>query len=183
MAKNNDADNVFTTSEGVKIRLKPVDVLKVQTTIRSVEDPPRPTYIEYIGFNKRPNEVEIKDEETAKQVENGEELWRAYQEALDDASSKRTDKSLRIIFLTGTEVPDNDDWVTEKWLAYMDFMGLEIPEIREYAWVTYLLTNYSGEEILQLSQKIMRLTGVPEEILQVAEETFQSAVQDGSGTE
>ena len=178
-----DPDNVFTTSFGVRIRLKPVDAIFIQTVIRSVKDPEKPTYTQYIGFNKRPTEVEIKDKETAEQVEGGIELWTRYVEEREEASSDRTDRSLRAIFMSGTEVPDDDDWVTEKWLNKIDFIGIDLPEEREHAWVIYLLTNHEGEEILALSQKIMRLTGVPEDIIASAEDTFQSSVQDSSESE
>lgn len=177
--KKKEADNVFITSEDVKIRLKPVDPLFVQTITRSVVEPKKPTYTEYIGFNKRPQEVEMRDKETAEQIEGGLERWKEYEEARDNADSERMDRSLKAIFMSGTEVPDNDDWVTDKWLGRMEFLGIPIPESREYAWVLYILTNYNAEEILAISQKIMKLTGLSEEDLAIAEETFQPAVQDG----
>lgn len=185
--KKPDPDNIFTTSEGVRVKLTPVDAIFIQTVIRSVEDIERPTYTQYIGFNKRPNEVEIKDEITATQVEEDFPgtlaRWKEYEEDRDNASAERNNRSLKAIFMSGTECPDNDDWVTSKWMTKLDFIGIDIPEEREHAWVLFLLTNHDGDEILAISQKIMRLTGVPEDVLASAEDTFQSAIQDDSGTE
>lgn len=60
----------------------------------------------------------------------------------------------------------------------MRIIGVDIPSDPEELWVMYLMMSLSSDDIIRMSSHIMRLTGVDEEVIQQAEDSFRDSVQD-----
>jgi len=169
-----DADNVFRTDDGRKIRIKAVDPLFIQTVSRSVKMPDTPTYTTVTSSGRE--EIWKMDEVSAKQTEGGEEIWAKYKAGVDEAQGNQMERTIRAIFLDGT-IRD-EDFYDQKWERRMHIVGVELPEDLDERWVMYLSSSLSTGDIIKLSAKIMELTGVPEEFIAAAEESFSGAVRD-----
>lgn len=164
---------LYTTKNGIEIRLSQVDPLFIQTVSRSVTIPEVPTY-EAKTYSGR-IEIHKFDEKAAKQTPGGEEIWANYTRELTEATNEQNDRVLRAIFLDGTVRPEN--WFDPKWFKRMQIVGVDLPDDEDELWVFYLMSSLSQEDILGLSASIIRLTGVPEEMIEAAEEIFRESVR------
>ena len=178
MAVAKKKKEVFTTGDGRKINLKRIDPVFLQAVISSVRMPDKPTYEAKVGTAGRV-EVHPMDEESAKQTEGGEELWKAYNEELTSQSSKQTERSLRALFLDGTVEPDGE-FIDQEWQRKMRIIDMDLPVDTDELWVMYLMMTLQADDIVRISTAIMRLTGVDEELIQQAEDSFRDSVQDES---
>lgn len=170
---------LFKSSKGVEIRLQSVDPLFLQTVSRSVKIPEVPTY-ETKTMSGR-IEVHPFDAKAAEQTPGGVEIWQKYQSELADAIAEQNDRVLRAAFLDGTVRPK--EWHDERWFKRMRIVGIDLPDDEDELWVMYLLTTLSQEDIATLTTKIIRLTGVPEEMIEAAEEIFRSGIRDSEQSE
>jgi hypothetical protein len=168
---------IFTTGDGLKIELKRIDPVFLQSVISSVKMPEKPTYTATTVSGR--TETHPMDEESAKQTEGGEAIWERYQEELSRASSLQTERSLRALFLDGTACPKGA-FVDPKWQNKMRIIGVDLPSDPEELWVMYLMMSLQSDDIIRMSTHIMRLTGVDEEVIQQAEDSFRDSVQDES---
>ena len=177
MAVAKKRKEVFTTGTGVKIDLKRIDPVFLQAVISSVKMPDRPTYTATTVSGR--TETHMMDEDSAKQTEGGEKIWETYQEELSRASSLQTERSLRALFLDGTVCPKGA-FVDPQWEKKMRIIGVDLPSDPEELWVMYLMMSLSSDDIIRMSTQIMRLTGVDEETIQQAEDSFRDSVKDES---
>ncbi len=175
MAAPKKKKEIFTTGKGIKIELKRVDAVFLQSVISSVRMPEKPTYTATTSSGR--TETHPMDEDSAKQTEGGEKIWADYQEEMGRASSVQTERSLRALFLDGTVVPKGA-FVDPSWQRRMEIIGVDLPMDPEALWVMYLMMSLESDDIIRMSSHIMRLTGVDEEIIQQAEDTFRDSVQD-----
>ena len=175
MAAPKKKKEIFTTGTGKKIELKRVDAVFLQSVISSVKMPDKPTY-EAKTISGR-TEHHLMDEESAKQTEGGEKIWTDYQDELSRASSIQTERSLRALFLDGTVCPKGE-FVDAQWEKRMHIIGVDLPSDPEELWVMYLMMSLSSDDIIRMSSHIMRLTGVDEELIQQAEDSFRDSVQE-----
>lgn len=165
---------IFTTGKGLKIELRRVDPVFLQSVISSVKMPEVPTYTTTTISGR--TETHRMDEQAAKETEGGEKLWREYQEELSRASSEQTERSLRALFLDGT-VPPKGAFVDPQWQKKMNIIGVRLPDDPDELWVMYLMMAMTSDDIIRMSSHIMRLTGVDEELIQQAEDSFRDSVQ------
>ncbi|HUW94627.1 MAG TPA: hypothetical protein VMW58_02475 [Anaerolineae bacterium] len=174
MAVKKKDKEIFTTGKGMKIELRSVDPVFLQSVISSVKMPPVPTYTTTTISGRK--ETHKMDAQAAKETEGGEEIWKEYQEDLTRASSEQTERSLRALFLDGT-VPPTGEFIDPQWQRKMEIIGVTIPDDPVELWVMYLMMAMTSDDIIRMSSHIMRLTGVDEELIQQAEDSFRDSVQ------
>lgn len=177
MATTRKKKEIFTTGSGMKIELKRIDPVFLQSVISSVKMPERPKY-EAKTISGR-TEYHVMDEESAKQTEGGEKLWADYQDELNRATGEQTERSLRALFLDGTVRPKGA-FVDHDWEKRMRIIGVDVPSDPDELWVMYLMMSLNSDDIIRMSSHIMRLTGVDEEVIQQAEDSFRDSSKDSS---
>jgi hypothetical protein len=165
--------NVFVTEKGLEIELRKIDPIFVQSAVNSVNLPEPPTYEARTSSGRI--ETHTMDKESAEQTEGGMEIWKTYQEEYGAATLEKANRSLRAIFLDGTVVPQGE-WMDKTWERRMRIVGITLPSDEEELWITYLLSWLTAEDINNLTTEIMRLTGIDEEYIESAQESFQSSV-------
>lgn len=173
MAAPKKKKELFTTGRGMKIELRRVDPVFLQSVISSVKMPEIPTYKTTTVSGRE--ETHKMDKEAAEQTEGGKEIWQSYEEDLARKSSEQTERSLRALFLDGT-VPPTGAFVDQEWQRKMEIIGVTLPEDPIELWVMYLMMAMSSDDIIRMSSHIMRLTGVDEELIQQAEDSFRDSV-------
>ena len=133
--KSPDADNVYVTEDGRKIRLHMIDPIFIQAVISSVKFPDKPTYEAKTAHGNV--EIHEMDELSAVQTEGGVEMWAKYQADYNAASAKQNEISLRAMFFEGTERPKSN-YLDDQWIRKMKIMGIDIPDDPDEAWLFYL---------------------------------------------
>ena len=163
-------------NKGLKIKVKRVDPLTIQKVTQSVKMPERPTY-KAKTITGAIEEHPIMDMETAEQVDNGINLLTHYNERLQSAQSEQNSKVTNALFFYGAdfELPGGD------WEEEDEFFGLIVPQKLKFKKAYYLSNHLAAEDLVNLISKIMEKTGVGEDIIRQAEETFRSAIQDRDG--
>ncbi len=167
-------DNLFITERGMTIECKRIDPVFLQAVISSVTMPEVPTYEAKVGFSGR-TETHRMDALSAEQTDGGEETWRKYIEELTAATNAQTEVSLKALFLDGTVRPEAD-FIDREWERRMNIIGVKLLEDPDALWVQYLSMSLTTDDIINLSTKIMRMTGVAEEVIQEAEDSFRDSV-------
>lgn len=157
---------------GTRIKLLPVQPMLLNKVMISVAIPKRPTYETKSISGKV--QVHPMDEKAAKETPGGETMWMYYQEETESALSEQNNRVVTAIMVMGTEcvVPQTG------WQAKQKALGLDIPEDPDLLRAHYLLTHISDPaELNEIISKIMRLTGVSEEVISQAEGSFQRSVR------
>lgn len=160
----------FTTSSGVKVLLKPVDPIFIQSVSSSVKIPKTPTY-EVTTVSGRVERHKM-DAKAAEQLPDGTSLWQQYIDERNEAQTEQSNRILRAILYMGTEVelPSHD------WEKKFRFLGIDVPDDPDERRVFYLTSELTTQDTMALMTQVMRLTGVDEEVVQRAEEAFRNPV-------
>jgi len=170
-----DAPKTFTSEAGLEIEIKAVDPIFVQSVLRSVRMPPKPTYTTHTSSGRE--ETFEMDEKAAEQTEGGKELWKSYQTALNEATQEQADRSMRAVFFEGTVSQAVAD---PSWERKMRIIGIQPSFDKDERWVDYLLMSLSMDDVISLANAIMAVTGVDEELIEAAEESFRGSLQPES---
>lgn len=172
--RNGDTPEVkttnFVTSSGVKVLLKPVDPIFIQSVAGSVKLPKTPTY-ETTTISGRTERHKM-DAKAAEQLPDGASIWTQYIDERNEAQTEQSNRILRAILYVGTEceLPEGD------WERKFRFLDIDIPDDPDERRVFYLLSELSTHDTMALMTQVMRLTGVDEEVVQRAEESFRNPV-------
>lgn len=175
--EDNEPDDLFTVRKGrqagMQIKLMQVAAMRLNKVMRSVRMPERPTY-ETKTISGR-TQVHAMDEKSAQETEHGKADWEYYRKSLDDAMLEQNEKMILAILLMGTscEIPDDG------WEQTYEALGLDVPTHPDMRRANYLMTELDPSELTRLINKIMRMSGVSEETIQEAEETFRGEVRNG----
>jgi hypothetical protein len=175
MTKKQAAKSEFVTEGGMVIELRRIDPVFIQWVTRSVTMPEVPTY-EVKTFSGRIEKHKM-DPESAAETEGGLALWEQYLKDVAEAEAEQTERSIRAVLLEGTQRPD--PFFDEKWERRMKIIGVTVPDDPDEYWVQYLTTSLTSTDITSLFTAVIRMTGVPEEVIQRAEESFRDSVRDG----
>lgn len=172
--RNGDVPEVktaeFTTSTGVKVLLKPVDPIFIQSVAASIKLPKAPTY-EVTTISGRTERHKM-DAKAAEQLPDGTSIWEQYIDEHNEAQTEQSNRILRAILYVGTEV----ELPTHDWEKKFRFLGMDIPDDPDERRVFYLLSELSTHDTMALMTQVMRLTGVDEEVVQQAEAAFRNPV-------
>lgn len=170
--KRKKADNVWELN-GIKFKLQAVDLAYIQTVMETIEIPEPPTYTTDIAGGR--TQTHIMDEQAALETEGGVETWKNYTENRDRALLEQAERMMRAAFLDGTIPPKQ--WYDESWERRMRITRVPIPSDGEESWVLYLVMSMEIEEKTSLVNRILSLSGVPEDMIQASEGSFPDKVQ------
>lgn len=176
--RKNGSQDVFVTKNGLKINLRKIDLWYVQHVSNSIEMPEVPTYKVQVGFKGREEEYPL-DAEVAKELPEYGPIWRKYIRDRNDALSRQSELVMRAMFHLGTEQPNN--WYDPEWERQQRIIGIKLPSEQDELWLEYLISILDQEEKEELLNAITKLSGVSEEMIREAEESFLDSLQDESG--
>lgn len=164
---------VFTTSKGITVKVVGVSQLWLDKLRTAVQFPEPPKYsVKTVAGDEEWHE----HDETTLETPEDKQAWQEYQVAYATAEFKRNEMITKYILTQGIEVviPEEGDWAD-----MMSFLGIQQsknPVERKY---DYIRTEVLGtaEDIAAVLTKVMRLTGVPEEALAEAQESFRDMLE------
>jgi len=159
---------------GLKVKVKKIAPMVLSKVQGAGKLPERPTY-EAVTKSGRV-EVWPLDAEGADQLEGGKTRWDFYQEQLDNALAEQNDRIIMAMFSFGTECEVPDDG----WEEMFEVIGTEVPKNANMRRAFFLATHLDADDIAALSKKIMEASGVSQEAIDKAEESFRNPVQDES---
>lgn len=164
----------YILGSGLKVKLRPVELIKIKNVRDSIKIPKRPVY-ETRTFSGKTQTLAM-DEESAKQVPGGEAIWELYTEDRRQALEEQNDRIMRALFYFGTEIGEIPD---TEWEEEQGIFGVETPTHSNekintrLRWVQYLISECKQKDLIGLSNAIMKVSGVTEEEIQEAEDAFR----------
>lgn len=166
----------YTLKDGTKLILHDPDPIFLSSVMNSVSEPKKPSYEVTLASGRK--EQYPMDEKVAEQSPELKPIWDQY--LLDSAAyaTKSMELMLRAVLLDAVELEGgiNDP----AWERRMRIVGVQLPQDSDELRVFYLMGKIDLEDRVGLIGKVMRRTGVPEEIIGAAEDSFRSEVRDRS---
>lgn len=169
----------FELSTGITVITKPIDYVYISAIGNSVELPEKPTYT--VRTSRGREEQYPLDDKVVEQSPEFKEVWQKWKIDMGTALQQQGRLTTRAMFLDGTE-PEDPNWYDEKWERRMKQIGFKLPDDPTDLWLLYLETGINSVEAAELTMAIMRLTTLPEEAIQAAEETFRDMVRPDQGS-
>jgi len=122
-------------------------------------------------------EVHLHDETTL-ETDEDKAKWAAYLKARDEAEVRLRENMTRTILAKGliVEMPKDDEWVKDQ-----EWCGVNVPTEPRERRLHYILTEVIGrpDDLSDIMIGIGRISGVNEEALATAEDSFRSAMGRG----
>lgn len=174
--KAQDLDH-HTLPDGTVLDLKDIDALLLSAAMNTVEVPELPTYDVTLASGRV---VQYPmDKEVAEQSPELQPVWDTY--VYDQALAANTQMRImtNTIMLDGVKRPP--DWIDAVWERKLKLMGARLPADPDERWLLYLRSKMNLTQILELTAKVMRRTGVPEEYISAAENSFPDQVPNRPG--
>jgi hypothetical protein len=168
----------FVNSRGLKLKLHALSPYLVQMATESVEKPSVPTYT--ITTADGSEETHFHDEESIAQSSDEEKKkWETYKKGIQEAEAKASEILLNIILIEGVELPIQDE---DKWVKRQKLMGITVPDDEEERSLMYKKQNVIGntQDIELVTRKVMELTGVSREEVDLVKKSFQNPVEPES---
>lgn len=158
-------DNEIILSTGIVLKLKPVPPFLVRRAATALRRP-IPPQIELDGGRKEPNPSDPD-----------------YLRELDEYESQTLEVGMKVMMIMGTEVlslpegvfpSDSDEWLTQIRAIDIEVPAEELddPTKRKYAWLRYYALA-STADIVSVSEGLTKLSGLPEEEVKKAVESFR----------
>lgn len=167
-------NKTFTTKAGLELILVPIPPLLLEQVRASVKQPPIPTYATKTAAG---NVETFNHNETTLVTDEDKAAWAEYKRLKAEADKLLNERVMRALFLKGIalNMPNDAEWVQEQ-----EFMGIKVPEHPLERKLHYIQTEIlaSSEDMVGIMSDIMRLTGVDEEVVKGAEESFRRAVEE-----
>jgi hypothetical protein len=159
---------------GLEIKIKRINLMDIQKPSTDFPLPDPPTYFAKTVTGSY-EELPIQDMETAEAVEGGVERYNFYLQKMQSAQLKQSSATLRTMYLNGCdfEIPQWD------WQVIDEFKGIDVPKHPLLKKVFYLEHHLAAEDTVDLVTAIMEETGVGEDAIKKAEQTFRSAILPG----
>lgn len=163
----------FITSRGIEITFKPIPQMLIDRVRFSHIPPNPPTYEIKNGLGA----TEIHDhDETTLTTDADKAAWADYIAARDKATEDSNRAFMRLVFFRGIEckMPDDDTWAREQ-----ELMGIPVPADaldRKLHWLeTEIIATV--EDANAIVRGALEASGVPQEIIGQAEESFRHSPQ------
>lgn len=166
--------DVFVTSRGYEIKIRPVSSTLIADVNALIPDPLKPTYkVQTIGGG----EEDFEHTPSTLQSDADKQAWADYSAKLAQAHAARLQKLTEVILTEGIDIPEPDP----AWVERMRRFGLTIPddpwEFRKF----YLERGLLGatSEVFDLVLAVMeRSQDVPEEAIQAIRDAFKSGLEE-----
>jgi len=165
---------------GIVVDLNPIDPIWIQQVMNSIEVPEVPTYTTKIaGGGTQTHEL---DAETAAEDPETLEVWTKYVRERDMAVSEQSGLAVRALILDGTTPPDDWEDIAANYFRRMRIIGTKLASDQEERWVDYVDQTLTQDQKMDLSTALMRISGVPEEVVADARDSFRTEIQDRGET-
>jgi hypothetical protein len=164
----------FTTTKNpiLKIEILPVEAMKIKKARDLVKIPRRPTYEVSLPSGKVDNYP--LDALAAEQLgPQHVSRWLYYLEERREAVNEQNDAIARTIFFYGTRLKTLPD---DGWEEMQSLNGFTIPTQPDLKRAHYLVTELNAGDVSDLITSIMKLSGVTEDEIKEAEDTFRGQV-------
>lgn len=169
----------FTTSRGFEITFQPIPQMLIDR-VRTSHKLPEPPYYE-IKTLTGAIEKHAHDETTL-ETDADRAAWADYQRQLAETNEHINRSFMRLVFLRGIEIemPQDDTWVREQKL-----LGITIPDDpleRKLHWIeTEVIATVDDAD--RITRGALEASGVPQEALAQAEDTFRRSAQRDAAQE
>lgn len=166
-----DENNIYKTTRGITIQLLPIPFLLDQARA-SIEFPEPPVYevVNVAGDVER----HLHDETTL-ETDEDKAQWEVYTQAKAEAEAKLRENMLRAMLTKGVvvEMPQDDEWIKDQ-----EWCGVNVPTESRERRMHYILTEVIGrpDDLSNIMVGIGRISGVSEEALATAEDSFRAAM-------
>lgn len=160
----------FTTSRGIALEFLSIPVL-LEKLHSQHPMPAPPTYTVETATGVK--EVHTHDETTLETAED-KAAWAEYQDNLKAAQAKLNESLMRVVLLRGLKV----DIPANGWVKEQEYMGITVPDDPTERRMHYLQTEAlaTREDYEAAVAGVMGASGVPEEVIRQAEDTFRGKV-------
>lgn len=158
----------WVSGKGVVVKLRPVQPLLVSKVVGSVKIPPVPTYeVKTLGgaIERHPYDADV-----AAETPGGMTMWNDYLTRRRQAESEQNEKVANALFVFGTHVDD----LPTGWEAMHTAAGMDVPTEENAKRAYWLATELTGAEVTDLIKEIMKLSGVTEEEIGEASDSFRA---------
>lgn len=172
----------YVTSKGIVITLHSMPPLIVTRVAETITFPDKPTYT--IKLESGDEEVHDHDKTTLVSPED-RSAWEKYITEYSAAESETTYKILRAVLMEGVDVEIPDEQLI-RWKKRQELMGIPVSEDFEEMLIHYKETEIIGgkEDMQDILNEVMKLSGITEEALKVARRSFPNTVEsDARGGE
>lgn len=171
-------EEIFTTSRGIEVTLRPIPPYMVQMAIASLTVPEVPTY--EVSLVSGGVEVHTHDEKSIEQSSDEEKKrWEQYQIDLQKYNAEQSDLILDIILTEGVEVdlPDEDQFRKR-----MKMLRIPLSDDSEEALLQYKKIYVIGcqEDAETIMSQVLRLTNINPEELKKIEDSFRNRMESGA---
>lgn len=163
--------------KGLTVEIRKPDqdfLIRMQKVFSAVKMPKRPKYSARTLSGRF--EEHYMDELASKQTPGGEKQWAEYQDILREAKAEQNEKVALAIMYYGT------DFATPEtgWEDDQIFLGIEVPQVPEQKKAHFLVSEIDPEDMASIISKVMRRSGMDEELIKEAEDSFRLAVHPES---
>lgn len=175
----------YTTASGRKITILSVPPFLLDKVMGAVKYPEAPTYKAVTAGGEE--ELHYHDETTVVTDEE-KAAWEKYKRDLENAKLRENELMMNAMFLKGIDVDMSGEHFTD-WIEEQEFLGIELPTSKPALKVHYITTEILSDlnDLSKIMGLIMQSSGVAEEVVDAALNSFQGAVSgrtaDQPGTE
>lgn len=158
----------WRSSKGVVVKIRPVQPLLISKVVASVKIPQTPVYeVRTLGgaIERHPYDADV-----AAETPGGLTLWNDYLTRRRQAESEQNEKVANALFVFGTHVDD----LPTGWEDMHIAAGIDVPTEANAKRAYWLATELSAYEVTALIKAIMKLSGVTEEEIGEAGDSFRS---------
>lgn len=159
-------------SLGIEVDIIKINPFMIQRVTKKHALPPRPKYEAKTMSGKV--EMHPMDAESALQTPGGIAIWEQYLEDRAEAEAIQNEELTRALFTFGTSVKDKA--IPKGWQQTYQTLGIEISEDPNVQRAEYLMMELPGNEVRDLFAEIMKASGVTQEQIAEAEETFRDKI-------
>jgi len=168
----------ITLDNGVVVKFRRVNKMRMGMVQKSFKMPERPKYMVKTASGKE--EWWPMDAQVAAETPGDAAKWEAYTEQRSDIEDKHNTAIMNVIFVYGTSfrIPEDDT----EWMSIYTQMGAPVPTDEDVLKVDYLMYHITDEQLEHLVKTVTSMSGVSEESIQIAEDSFRDPVHNGQGT-
>jgi hypothetical protein len=167
----------FTNSAGVVFKICGLPPLAIPQLQDGLVVPEKPKYT----ITTATGDKETYDhDETTLQTDEDKLAWAKYIEEVKAMQAELTNRMLTCILIEGVIVEDDIDLT--RWESKQRLMGMKIPDDIEAKLLQYKRSAVirSADDMKNLMDAVMALTGVSQEAIEKAKKSFQDKVQPKS---
>ncbi len=167
----------FTNSAGVTFRICGLPPLAIPSLQDGLVMPEKPKYV----ITTVSGDKETYDhDETTLQTDEDKLAWAKYLEQEKSFQAELTNRMLACVLIEGVIIDDTIDLT--RWESKQRLMGMKVPDDIEAKLLQYKrsVVIRSADDMKNLMNAVMALTGVSQEAIEKAKKSFQDKIQPKS---